>query len=117
MLLRYEIVELALRHTFQIAHGSSDTRRNVIVAVGDGQGETAPVAYHGESVEGVVAALERWRLAIEQLSDPGSIHALLCQLEGSAAARAAVDIALHDALGKRLGCSLADLLGLRDLPL
>src|SRR3712207_2283333 len=108
MLLRYEIVELALRHTFHIAHGASDTRRNVIVAVGDGQGEAAPVAYHGESVEGVVAALEQWRPAIEQLSEPGALHALLRRLEGSPAARAAVDIALHDALGKRLGCSLAD---------
>ncbi len=117
MLLRYEIVELALRHTFHIAHGASDTRRNVIVAVGDGQGEAAPVAYHGESVEGVVAALERWRPAIEQLSEPGALHALLRRLEGSAAARAAVDIALHDALGKRLGCAVTDLLGLRDLPL
>jgi L-alanine-DL-glutamate epimerase-like enolase superfamily enzyme len=117
MRLDYHIAELALRHTFHIAHGASDTRRNVLVRIGDGQGEAAPVAYHYESAEGVVAALEQWRPRIEQLSEPGALHALLRRLEGSAAARAAVDLALHDALGKRLGCSVRDLLGLRDLPL
>ncbi len=117
MRLDHHIAELALRHTFHIAHGASDTRHNVLVTVGDGLGEAAPVAYHRESAEGVTAALERWRPAIEQTDEPGAIHALLGRLEGSAAARAAVDIALHDALGKRLGCSLRDLLGLQDLPL
>ena len=116
MRLQYEIVELELRHTFHIAHGASDVRRNVVVTIGDGLGEAAPVAYHHESVDGVVAALERWRPAIEHLSEPAALHALLRTLDGSAAARAGVDIALHDALGKRLGCSVADLFGLRELP-
>jgi L-Ala-D/L-Glu epimerase len=117
MRLDYYIAELSLRHTFHIAHGASDTRRNVFVTIGDGLGEAAPVAYHRESAEGVATALEQWRPDIERLDDPGALHALLGRLSGSAAARAAVDIALHDALGKRLGCSLRDLLGLRDLPL
>lgn len=117
MRLHYEVVELELRHTFQIAHGASGTRRNAVVSIGEGRGEAAPVAYHRESVEGVVAALERWRPAIEELAEPGALHALLRTLDGSPAARAAVDIALHDALGRRLGCPVADLLGLRDLPL
>jgi L-alanine-DL-glutamate epimerase-like enolase superfamily enzyme len=117
MNLRYETAELGLRHTFHIAHGASDTRRNVVVMLGDGLGEAAPVAYHHESVEGVVAALERWRPALERVSEPAALHSVLRALEGSAAARASVDIALHDALGKRLGYSLADLLGLRELPL
>lgn len=117
MRLGHHIAELTLRHTFHIAHGASDTRRNVLITLGDGLGEAAPVAYHRESAEGVAAALEQWRPLIEQLDDPSALHALLGRLRGSAAARAAVDIALHDALGKRLGCSLRDLLGLRDLPL
>lgn len=117
MRLDYQIAELVLRHTFHIAHGASDTRRNVLVTIGDGLGEAAPVAYHRESAEGVAAALEQWRSQIEGLDDPAALHALLGRLSGSAAARAAVDVALHDALGKRLGCSLRDLLGLRGLPL
>lgn len=117
MRLDYQIAELTLRHTFHIAHGASDIRRNVLIAIGDGLGEAAPVAYHRESAEGVAAALEQGRPQIEHLDDPAELHALLGRLSGSAAARAAVDIALHDALGKRLGCSLRDLLGLRGLPL
>ena len=117
MRLAYEPLDLSLRHTFHIAHGASDVRHNVVVSVGEGLGEAAPVAYHGESAEGVVAALEQWRQAVEDLHDPAALHALLGRLTGSAAARAAIDLALHDALGKRLGCSVADLLALRDLPL
>lgn len=117
MRLEHRSIELRLRHTFQIAHGASDTRHNVLARIGDGQGEAGPVAYHGESAEGVSAALEQWRPIVEHISEPGAIHALLEQLHGSAAARAAVDIALHDGLGKWLGCSLADVLGLRNLPL
>ncbi len=116
MELHYDVADLALRHTFHIAHGTSDLRRNVIIAIGDGLGEAAPVAYHHESVDGVSSALEHWRPGIEHLSEPAGLHALLRTLSGSNAARAAVDIALHDALGKRLGCSLADLMGLRQLP-
>ncbi len=104
MQLDYEFVELRLRHTFHIAHGASDLRRVVVVAIGDGRGEAAPVAYHGESAEGVAAAIEHWRPALEGISDATELHATLRRLEGSAAARAAVDIALHDALAKRLGC-------------
>lgn len=117
MYLEYQAIELRLRHTFLIAHGASDVRHNVIVTVGDGLGEAAPVAYHGESAGKVQSTLEAWRGDIEQLSEPAALHALLRKLNGSNAARAAIDIALHDALGKRLGCSLADLLSLRDLPL
>ena len=34
MQLRYDAVDLALRHTFHIAHGASDVRRNLIVSIG-----------------------------------------------------------------------------------
>lgn len=117
MQLSYEIRELQLRHSFHIAHGASAFRRNAILKLDDGLGEAAPVAYHHESVEGVIAALQRWQGEIERLDDPAAITWLMQRLEGSRAARAAVDIALHDALGKRLGASVAQLLGLRRLPL
>jgi L-alanine-DL-glutamate epimerase-like enolase superfamily enzyme len=117
MHLHYEPIELVLRHTFHIAHGASDTRRNVIVAIGDGMGEAAPVAYHHESADGVMDTLNGWRSEIDALAEPTALHALLRRLQGSRAARASVDLALHDALGKQLGCSLADMFGLRGLPL
>lgn len=117
MHVAYETIELRLRHTFHIAHGASATRRNVLLRLGDGLGEAAPVAYHGESAEAVAATLERWRPELERLDDPAAIAWLLAKLEGSRASRAAVDLALHDALGKRLSCSLHTLLGLERLPL
>ena len=117
MRLAYETIELQLWHTFHIAHGASATRRNVVVQLDDGLGEAAPVAYHGESAEGVSAALERWRPDVQQLDDPAAIMWLLRKLDGSRAARAAVDLALHDALGKRLGAPLYEILGLSKLPL
>ncbi|WP_026370526.1 dipeptide epimerase [Kallotenue papyrolyticum] len=115
--LTYQTLELRLRHTFRIAHGASDTRQNVILRLGDGLGEAAPVAYHGESAAGVIAALERWRPELERLDDPAAIVWLMQRLEGSRAAHAAVDIALHDWLGKRLNTPLNRLLGLAALPL
>ncbi len=117
MRLTYETRELQLRHTFHIAHGASATRRNVLMRLGEGLGEAAPVAYHGESAEGVVAALEQWRPELERLDDPAAIAWLMQRIDGSRAARAAVDLALHDALGKRLGSPLYAMLGLRGLPL
>lgn len=117
MRLSYETIELRLRHTFHIAHGASATRRNVLLRLGDGLGEAAPVAYHGESAEAVEATLARWQPELTQLDDPAVITWLLAKLDGSRAARAAVDLALHDALGKRLNCSLRTLLGIQGLAL
>ena len=117
MRLAYRALELHLRHTFHIAHGASATRRNVVLQLGDGVGEAAPVAYHGESAPKVIAALERWRTTLEALDDPAAIVWVLQRIEGSQAAKAAVDLALHDALGKQLSRPVRDMLGLRDLPL
>ena len=115
MQFAYEIRELQLRHTFHIAHGASATRRNVLLQLGAGLGEAAPVAYHGESVEGVVETLERWRPELEQVDDPAAIAWVMQRLQGSRAARAAVDLALHDAWGKQVGRPLYQLFGLSKL--
>ncbi|MBA3471527.1 MAG: dipeptide epimerase [Herpetosiphonaceae bacterium] len=111
-------LELHLRTTFRIAHGASDTRQTVLLQLGAGWGEAAPVSYHGESVDQVLAFIERQRPILEQIADPAAIRAVLSRLEtGSRAARAAVDLALHDALGKRLGVNVRTLLGLDGLPI
>ncbi len=111
-------LELHLRTTFRIAHGASDTRQTVLLQLGDGWGEAAPVSYHGESVDQVLAFIERHRPTLAQAAEPAAIRAILSQLDGgSRAGRAAVDLALHDALGKRLGVNLRTLLGLEGLPI
>lgn len=111
-------VELRLRNTFRIAHGASNTRHNVLLNLDDGWGEAAAVAYHGETAAKIQAWLERYRETITSSYDPAAIHWLLAKLDfESRAARAAVDLALHDRLGQQLGVSLRHLLGLNGLEL
>jgi L-alanine-DL-glutamate epimerase-like enolase superfamily enzyme len=109
--LRWQSLTLRLIHPFQIAHGVSDTRENTLVYVDDGVGEAAAVPYHGETPEGIVQYLRG--LQLEQVADALQLEDLLAGLPaGSAAARAAVDMALHDAWGRALGQPLYRLFGL-----
>jgi L-alanine-DL-glutamate epimerase-like enolase superfamily enzyme len=111
-------VTLDLKTTFRIAHGASDQRHNVIVHLEEGLGEAAVVPYYGDTQAGIVAYLEQAAATLGD--DPFLIEDILNRLPaGSPAARAAVDIALHDLWGKRLGQPLYLLLGLnpRTLPL
>jgi len=108
-----EPITLDLRTTFRIAHGASDQRYNVIVHLEEGLGEAAAVSYHGESQEGIMAYLAGIADLIAQRDDPNLIEETLSRLPtGSQAARAGVDLALHDLWGKRLGQPLYRLLGL-----
>jgi L-alanine-DL-glutamate epimerase-like enolase superfamily enzyme len=111
MRLSFEVVTLELRRPFHIAHGVSLTRRNVLVRIDAGTGEAAAVAYHGETAEGIGAYLSR--LELGAFDDPCLIDDVLGSLPpGSAAARAGVDIALHDLWGQLLKQPLYRLFGL-----
>jgi L-Ala-D/L-Glu epimerase len=106
-----EPLGLTLRHPFAIAHGVSTTRENVLVRLGGGVGEAAAVPYLGETRERIVADLERVELPRD--SDPLMLADLIDGLAvPSSAARAALDMALHDAFGQHLGQPLYRLLGL-----
>ncbi len=107
---------LHLRTTFRIAHGASNTRDNVLIRLDDGWGEAAAVAYHGETQAKIMAWLEQHRSTLATINEPAAIRSVLNQLDwGSHAARAAVDIALHDNLAKKIGVSLRSMLGLANL--
>lgn len=110
MKLSWEPLTLDLRTTFRIAHGSSDQRHNVLVRLDEGMGEAAAVPYYGESQQGIMEYLE----SMPDLgSDPFDIDGILARRPpGSRAARSAVDQALHDLWGKRLGQPLYRLFGL-----
>lgn len=117
MKLRWEPINLELRTTFRVAHGASDVRNNVLVYLDEGVGEAAAVPYYGETQEGIIEYLE----SVPDLGDdPFDMDAVLARRPaGSRAARSAIDEALHDLWGKRLGQPLYRLFGLnpRDLPL
>ncbi|MEO8179987.1 MAG: dipeptide epimerase [Deltaproteobacteria bacterium] len=111
MQLSFQPLTLRLIHPFGIAHGVSGSRDNVLVHVDGGVGEAAAVPYHGETPEGISQYLRGIRL--EHVKDPLELEDLLAALPaGSAAARAAVDMALHDAWGQALNQPLYRLLGL-----
>jgi L-alanine-DL-glutamate epimerase-like enolase superfamily enzyme len=105
-------LELPLVHVFKIARGEEAVARTAIVRVrcdgGDGIGEAAPISRYGESVESVVDFYASYRL---RANDPFLLQALL-DVEIPPAARAGLDIALHDCIGKALGKPLYALFGL-----
>ena len=117
MYLDYEPITLALETPFRIAHGTSVERHNVLVRLGDGEheglGEAAPVRQHHETQASVLRYLAALAPAWPPLADPCLIEDLLAAMPpGSQAARAAVDIALHDLVGQKLGLPLYRLFGL-----
>jgi L-alanine-DL-glutamate epimerase-like enolase superfamily enzyme len=110
MSLTWEPYTLRMKTTWRIAHGATNERHNVFVRIHEGLGEAAAVPHHGESQAGIIAYLKD---TAERDWDPFLMEDMLNQLPaGSAAARAAIDLALHDELGKRLGQPLYRLLGL-----
>jgi L-Ala-D/L-Glu epimerase len=111
MRLSWEPVTLNLWTTFRIAHGASEQRHNVIVQLDDGVGEAAAVPFYGDTQ----ASLMEYLAGVEEVlgDDPFLMDEVLERRPpGSPAARAAIDIALHDLWGKRLGQPLYRLLGL-----
>ena len=110
MKLHWEPLSLELKKTFRVAHGASTQRHNVLVYLDDGVGEAAAVPYYGETQEGIIEYLN----SVPDLGDdPFDLDGVLAKRPvGSRAAHAAIDEALHDLWGKKLGQPLYKLLGL-----
>ena len=117
MKLHWEPITLDLKTTFRVAHGASDQRHNVLVYLDEGVGEAAAVPYYGETQQGIIEYLK----SVPDLGeDPFDIEAVLAKRPaGSRAGRSAIDEALHDLWGKKLGQPLYKLFGLNpnNLPL
>jgi L-alanine-DL-glutamate epimerase-like enolase superfamily enzyme len=117
--LETEITRLRLRHTWTTTMSSSEHRDTLQVRFGregaTGIGEGAPIVRYHEDAAGAQKALEAARDLV-LAGDPWRLETFLAQafraLEGQYAARAALDIAVHDWTGKRLGIPVYRLLGL-----
>ena len=117
MKLTYEPVTLTLNTPFRIAHGTSEKRHNVLVRIHAGEhvglGEAAPVRQHHETQASVLSYLADVSDHWPPVDDPFQIEENLSALpSGSQAARAALDMALHDLIGQKLGVPLYRLFGL-----
>src|SRR6266536_1641489 len=114
----FEPLDLQLQNPFGISRRTTTVARNVLVRVEweglVGLGEAAPNAYYGECQESVLAWLPR--LADALPPDPLAIHQAVSALEHAAhhnpAARAGLEVALWDLLGKRYGAPVWRLWGL-----
>jgi L-alanine-DL-glutamate epimerase-like enolase superfamily enzyme len=110
--LRYEVIELVPRHVFRTARTASASSGSVVVRLSDGElsgiGEAAPSRFYGETPETVVDYIERVRPAVESCAHEVELMAELTSRGGGGdpAARAALEIAAHDMMGKRLGVPL-----------
>lgn len=101
--------ELMLKHTFTLANSSRKTTPDVLTRIEFdgmvGYGEASMPPYLGESIDSVSKFLSSLNLA--QFKDPFRVEEILSYVDsvlpGNCAAKASVDIALHDLLGKIMG--------------
>ncbi len=121
MKLSFEPYELKLKHVFTVSSFSRSTTPDVQVRIDydgyTGYGEASMPPYLGQSVESVCTFLKKVNL--EQFPDPFCIDDILTYIDslspGDSAAKAAVDIALHDLVGKIIGAPWHRMLGLNPL--
>jgi L-Ala-D/L-Glu epimerase len=118
MLIDAKPIELKLTTPFRISRGVQNTSPNVIVQIEHGAytgyGEAAPDEYYGESQETTLACITKF--ANNLGDDPFLIEDIMSRLDHlirlNPSAKAAIDMALYDLVGKMLHVPLYQLLGL-----
>ncbi|GAC1653914.1 MAG: dipeptide epimerase [Ktedonobacteraceae bacterium] len=118
MHINARLIDLKLTTPFRISRGVQETSPNVIVEIihndVKGYGEASPAEYYGESPASVLACIELFKGELGD--DPFALEDILQRLDHTIglnpSAKAAVDMALYDLIGKILGVPLYKLLGL-----
>jgi L-Ala-D/L-Glu epimerase len=110
-----QIVTLELAETFVISRSARDSEEAVVVELRhsgvSGFGEAQPLDHYGESPESAQAYIEEHADLVGD--DPFALEEVMERLPAREfAARAAIDAALHDLVGKLLGQPVWRLLGL-----
>ncbi|MDP3071843.1 MAG: dipeptide epimerase [Opitutaceae bacterium] len=120
MIIRHQPYTLELRHAFGIAAHTRTTTPATLVEIEHagltGYGEAAMPPYLGESQASAAAFCNRAAPLLAAVRDPFQLEEILPALDalaaGNTAAKAALDIALHDWVGKKLGAPWFRLWGL-----
>jgi L-Ala-D/L-Glu epimerase len=118
MKLSFRPYELQLRHTFTVSGNSRNTTPVVLTELEyegyKGYGEASMPPYLGESQESVISFLNK--VDLEQFKDPFMLDDILSYVDAidmeNRAAKACIDIALHDLIGKLLDQPLYRLWGI-----
>ncbi len=118
MKLTFKPYELQMKHTFTVAEYSRNSTPDLLTQIEyegiTGYGEASMPPYLGESIASATKFLQKVNL--EQFRDPFRIDDILTYVdsvaEGNPAAKASVDIALHDLIGKIVNQPLYKLWGL-----
>ena len=108
MKLTFVPYTLKFKRPFSIAHGNRDSTPVVFTRLEHagvtGYGEASMPPYLGENHETVLKFLSKAEKVIQQFNDPTEIAGILSEIDniekGNAAAKASVDISLHDLAGK-----------------
>jgi L-alanine-DL-glutamate epimerase-like enolase superfamily enzyme len=117
MSLAYEPLNLRLAQAFTIARGTQLEANNVCVRLQvdglEALGEAAPSEHYGDTQGSVTAFLERAAAAVSGAEPITTLHHSLEEIARyNPAAKAAVDMAAFDLLGKQLGAPVYRVLGI-----
>lgn len=112
------IYEVQLKYAWTLSRGTWNVRRNALVRIekdgAAGMGEAAPIARYNENAEGGLAFIEKARPILEK--DLWQYFERWQELDalvpGEHAAKAALDMAILDWVGKKLGVPVYKFLGL-----
>lgn len=118
MKLTWKHYDLTLKHTFRISRSASTIAKVIIVELEHdgiiGYGEASPTKRYGESVESIVSFIQK--IDWSRFESPFFIDDILSYVDaiavGNTSAKCAVDLALHDWIGKKLNIPLYQLWGL-----
>ena len=120
MKVSWERIEVHTKHPFRISRSVRTGEVLVWLKVEmdgiEGWGEADPSAYYGETTATVEAALHKLAPRIEEVDDPFQLERIERDLKAllgrNGAAHAAVQAALHDWVGKKVGLPLWKMWGL-----
>lgn len=118
MKLTWKQYDLKLKHTFRISRSARDLAPVIILELEHdgivGYGESSPTSRYGESLETIVLFFQK--VELNKFESPLQLEDILNYVDsieqGNTSAKCAVDLALHDWVGKKLGVPLYQLWGL-----
>lgn len=118
MKLSWKQYDLKLKHTFRISRSARDIAPVIILEFEHdgiiGYGEASPTSRYGESLDTIVSFFQR--IDLSRFESPLLLDDILNYIDamtpGNTSAKCALDLALHDWIGKKIGVPLYQLWGL-----